>query len=217
MILVPVKNFGDAKQRLSPVLGQAEREALARAMLEDVLQAIAGVRPRQAVAIVTGDSWAEQAARSLGFEIISDPSNESETAAIQMATAVCASRGEDSTLVIPGDIPLIQSGEIEQVLAAAPAEGMVLVPAWDGRGTNAVLRRPADLFPLRFGNDSFQPHLEAAQLTGKECVVLNLAGIALDVDTPADLVQLLDASGNTRSQDLLREWGHQPRAVAVNE
>ena len=114
----------------------------ARAMLEDVLQAIAGVRPRQAVAIVTGDSWAEQAARSLGFEIISDPSNESETAAIQMATAVCASRGEDSTLVIPGDIPLIQRGEIEQVLAAAPAEGMVLVPAWDGRGTNAVLRRP---------------------------------------------------------------------------
>ncbi len=217
MILVPVKKFGDAKQRLSPVLGQAEREALARAMLEDVLRAIAGVHPRQAVAIVTGDSWAEQVARGFGFEIINDPRNESETAAIQMATALCALRGEDSTLVIPGDIPLTQSGEIEYILSAAPAEGTVLVPACDGRGTNAVLRRPADLFPLRFGNDSFRPHLEAAKSTGRECVVISLPGVALDVDTPSALAKLLDAPGNTQSQELLRMWGQNQRAVAVNE
>ncbi len=62
----------------------------------------------------------------------------------------------------------------------------MLVPAADGRGTNAIFRRPAGLFPARFGNDSFKPHHAAAQATGKPCIVLPLPGIALDVDNPED-------------------------------
>ena len=88
----------------------------------------------------------------------------------------------------------------------APAEGSVLVPAGDGRGTNAAFRRPASLFPLRFGNDSFKPHLAAAQATGKPCVVLELPGIAVDVDNPADLQHLLASPGETHAQKLLREF-----------
>ena len=77
------------------------------------------------------------------------------------------SRGIDSTLVIPADIPLIQASELEQIFAQAPDEGSVLAPAADGRGTNAAFRRPANLFPLRFGNDSFKPHLAAARDHGQ--------------------------------------------------
>src|SRR2546430_12409666 len=61
---------------------------------------------------------------------------------------------------------LITARELDQILKAAPVEGSVLVPAGDGRGTNAIYRRPAGLFPLRFGNDSFKPHLAAARATG---------------------------------------------------
>ncbi len=89
---------------------------------------------------------------------------------------------------------LIESWELEEIYKHAPAEGSVLVPAGDGRGTNAAFRRPANLFPLRFGNDSFKPHHAAAQATGKPCVVLNLPGIAVDVDNPPDLQQLLVSS-----------------------
>ena len=88
-----------------------------------------------------------------------------------MATRLCVSRGIDSTLVIPADIPLIQASELEQIVLEAPAEGSVLAPAADGRGTNAAFRRPANLFPLRFGNDSFKPHLAAAEASGKPCIV----------------------------------------------
>jgi 2-phospho-L-lactate guanylyltransferase len=63
-----------------------------------------------------------------------------------------------------------------------------------------------NLFPLRFGNDSFKPHLAAAQSTGKPCIVLQLPGIALDVDNPENLHQLLSHSGETRTQSLLRRW-----------
>ncbi len=90
----------------------------------------------------------------------------------------------------------------------------MLAPAADGRGTNAAFRRPANLFPLRFGNDSFKPHLAAAQATGKPCVVLQLPTVAIDVDNPEDLQRLLAHSGETRSQSLLREWTIEGRFLA---
>lgn len=206
MILIPVKNLSAAKQRLSSVLDQAARTELAQAMLHDVVAAVAEWAGRPAAALVTGDPFAIDLAREYEFEIIPDALNPGETGAIEMATRVCLERGIDSTLVIPSDIPLIQGSEIEQIFAQAPDQGSVLVPAADGRGTNAAFRRPADLFPLRFGNDSFKPHLAAAQATGKPCRVLQLPGIALDVDGPAELQQLIANAGETRAQSLARRW-----------
>ena len=92
-------------------------------------------------------------------------------------------------------------------MAQAPAEGSVLVPSGDGRGTNAAFRRPAGLFPLRFGNDSFKPHVSAAQATQKPCVVLELPGIAMDIDNAADLRKLITSPVETRAQSLARQWG----------
>ena len=217
MILVPVKNLSTAKQRLASVLEQTIRTELAQAMLFDVLEVLATWTHRPAVSIVTSDPFAISLARRFCFDVIPDTANRSETDAIEMATRVCEARGIGSTLVIPGDIPLIQSEELEQILKSAPTEGSVLAPAADGRGTNAAFRRPAGLFPLRFGNDSFKPHLAAARSTGKACVVLSLPGIALDVDSPSDLRQLAQAAGETRSQRLARQWDLTDLSLAANE
>jgi 2-phospho-L-lactate guanylyltransferase len=207
VILVPVKNPASAKQRLAAVLDQPSRTRLAQAMLHDVLATLHGWKDRPQVALVTGDPYAMELAQEYGFEVILDFENPGETGAIEMATRACLERGVESTLVIPADIPLVQAWELEEIVKNAPAEGSVLVPAADGRGTNAALRRPANLFPLRFGNDSFQPHVAAAQATGKPCVVLNLPGIGVDVDNPADFEQLLSLPGETRAQRLGREFG----------
>jgi 2-phospho-L-lactate/phosphoenolpyruvate guanylyltransferase len=154
-------------------------------------------------------------ARKYDFEIIPDPANPGETGAIEMATQVCVERGVDFTLVIPADIPLVQSAELNEIMAQAPQDGSVLVPAADGRGTNAALRRPANLFPLKFGNDSFQPHLAAARETGKTCIVLRLPGMALDIDSPADLQQLAATPGSSRAQSLIRDWGLDNQLLAA--
>lgn len=206
MILVPIKDTFAAKQRLASVLDQASRTQLAQAMLYDVLSALHEWQGSPSVGIVTSDPYATHLALQYKFDVIPDPENSGETGAIEMATRKCVERGEDSTLVIPADIPLVQGWELEEIFRQAPGEGTVLVPAGDGRGTNAVLRCPADLFPLRFGNDSFKPHLAAAQATGNPCVVLNSPGIAVDVDNPEDLQQLLELPGNTRAQQLAREY-----------
>jgi 2-phospho-L-lactate guanylyltransferase len=213
VILIPVKNFSGAKQRLAGVLDQPSRTKLAQAMLEDMLIAISEWEARPKVALVTSDPFATTLAGKHGFEVIPDPANPGETGAIEMATSVCVERGADFTIIIPADIPLIQAWELEEIVKQAPAAGSVLVPAGDGRGTNAVFRRPANLFPLRFGNDSFRPHYAAAQSTGKPCIVLQLPGIAVDVDNPSDLQQLISLPGETRAQRLARDWNLSNRTL----
>jgi 2-phospho-L-lactate/phosphoenolpyruvate guanylyltransferase len=217
MILIPVKNLATAKQRLASRLSQPARTELAQAMLLDVLEALATWTNRPEVSIVTSDPFALDLARRFSFKVIADNSNRSETDAIDMATRVCESRGVDHTLVIPADIPLIQVWELESILKNAPEQGSVLAPAADGRGTNAAFRRPAGLFPLRFGNDSFKSHLTAARATGKPCTVLSLPGIALDVDNPADLRQLAESPGESRSQRLARQWDLNDLSLVANE
>ena len=217
MILVPIKNLTNAKQRLAALLDQATRTDLAQAMLFDMLEVVSQCKARSEVGLVTTDVFAIKLARHFGFQVIPDQANSGETDAIAMATQFCESQGIKSTLVIPGDIPLIQASELDQILDAAPDEGSVIVPAADGRGTNAILRSPSGLFPLRFGNDSFKPHVAAARATGKPCVVVSLPGIGLDVDNPFDLKQLADAPGETRSQQLVRQWDLADLPLAANE
>jgi 2-phospho-L-lactate guanylyltransferase len=217
MILIPVKNLAHAKQRLASLLDQPTRTKLAQVMLLDVLETLREWTIRPDVAVVTSDPFALDLAQRFDFQIILDNANRSETDAIAMATHICQVRGVDSTLVIPGDIPLIQVWELEKILEAAPEQGSVLVPAADGRGTNAAWRQPAALFPLRFGNDSFKPHLAAAHATQKPCVVLSLPGIAIDVDSPSDLRWIAEARGETRTQLLARELDLADCSIAANE
>jgi 2-phospho-L-lactate/phosphoenolpyruvate guanylyltransferase len=207
ILLIPVKSLTTAKQRLASALDQERRSQLAEAMLRDVMTASAGVRDRIDVALVTGDVRAQALATECGFVVIQDTRNESETAAIEMATAWCEQFGYDTTIVVPGDIPLITSEELRRVLDAAPVEGAVFVPAYDRRGSNCILRRPASIIPLRFGNDSFAPHCEAMKKTGRELIILEMPGIGLDIDNPHELELLLQRDGDTNAQRLLRAWG----------
>jgi 2-phospho-L-lactate/phosphoenolpyruvate guanylyltransferase len=211
MILVPIKDLRNAKQRLAAVLDQRDRTELAQAMLSDVLEALSG----REVSLVSSDPFAVELASYYKLAVIPDKANFGQTEAIAMATAICQCRGILHTLVVPADIPLIEAVDVQSMYTSAPERGSVIVPSSDKRGTNAVLRRPSSLFPLRFGNDSFVPHLNAAIATESTCVVLSVPRIALDIDTPEDLRQLAVASGEKRSQLLARKLGF-AEAPAVN-
>jgi 2-phospho-L-lactate guanylyltransferase len=217
MILIPVKSLATAKQRLASLLDQTTRTRLAQAMLTDVLETLSAWPAHPAIALVTNDRFSVNLAKKFNFEVIPDRASRSETAAIEMATKVCIERGIDETLVIPADIPLVQVWELEKILDTSPHEGSVLVPSADRRGTNAAWRRPAALFPLHFGDDSFRPHLAAARASRKPCVVLTLPGIALDIDNPADLRQLVAAPGETRAQRFARQLDLRDLPAAANQ
>jgi 2-phospho-L-lactate guanylyltransferase len=186
-------------------------------MLRDVLTAAAGVADRLDIYLVTGDARARRLRAEFGLGVIEDTRNQSESAAIEMATAWCEERGYDTTVVLPADVPLTTSVELHRVLDSAPEEGAVFVPAYDRRGSNCILRRPAAIIPLRFGNDSFLPHCEAMKKTGKPLVILELPGIGLDIDNPSELELLVRRAGNTHAQRLLRFWGVGPQNRAALE
>ena len=207
--VVPVKDLGNAKQRLAGVLGQSERTALFRAMLEDVLEALAGAASIDRIVLVTRDAEAMALARRYDAECLVEPENRGHTAAVEFAAGALAVRGAEALLQVPGDIPRVTSGEIEAVVAAhAPAPAVTIAPSRDHRGSNAVLCSPPDVFPFRFGDDSFHPHLAAARAMGIEPTVVERAGIGLDIDTPDDLEAFLASPSDTRAYRLLSVGAH---------
>jgi 2-phospho-L-lactate guanylyltransferase len=168
-------------------------------MVEDVFDAFAGTN----VLVVTGDPRVQALATQRGFHTLLEQTCVSETNAIEAATLHAQTLGAKGTLVVPADVPLIQPADVAEILDAAPAQGVLLVPAWDGRGTNAVIRRPAGLIPLRFGNDSFLPHCAAASNTGLPCMIRRNESIALDIDSPDDLRRFLEVPSHTRTRRVL--------------
>ena len=207
--VVPVKDLDGAKQRLAGVLDQPARTALFRVMLEDVLDALAGATSLAAIVLVTRDEEAMALAKRYGARCLIEPANRGHTAAVEFAAAALARQGAGALLQVPGDIPCVTPEEIEAVIAAhAPAPAVTIAPSRDHGGSNAVLCSPPDVFPFRFGVDSFCPHLAAARAIGIEPTVVERAGIGLDIDTPDDLEAFVASPSNTRAYRLLTGGTH---------
>jgi 2-phospho-L-lactate guanylyltransferase len=188
--IVPVKDFHSAKQRLAAVLDVGERHELASVMLADVLQSLKQARGIGRIVLVTKEPRAISQAREIEAEVLDEPFNRGETEAVTMAAAHALESGARAMLVIPGDVPLVSSADVEVILQAGRTSDVVIVPSRDERGTNAVLLTPPDVIPLRFGSDSFYPHLESARALKLEVQALRLSNLDLDVDTPDDLREL---------------------------
>lgn len=206
--VVPVKAFAHAKQRLAGVLPDAVRQDLARAMFEDVLDALARADGLAGIVVVTADEDAARIASRCGASVSDEAARDGHSAAVAAAAAGLAQAGE-GMLTVPADVPLAAPADFAQMLAACPraGSGFVIVPARDGLGSNAVLCVPADAVPLRFGADSFAPHVAAAAAHGLAPVTLRIARLALDIDGPDDLDAFLRVEQETRAREVLRHHG----------
>ena len=203
VVAVPVKDLVNAKQRLIAFLSPPERRDLARAMLEDVLEALAGARIGP-VLVVTRDLEVEGLAARHGAGTLREESNLGHTEAVAHAQRAALARGAERFLTVPGDVPCVTPAEL-RTLSETPldAPGAVFVPSLSGFGTNAALLEPPDAMPLKFGEPSFDNHLVAARAAALRPLVLRLPGIGLDIDAPDDLGLLLERGPSTRSARLL--------------
>jgi 2-phospho-L-lactate/phosphoenolpyruvate guanylyltransferase len=208
--VVPVKEFEGAKHRLSPALSAEERRALATTMLEDVLDAVSGVRELAGLIVVTVDAAATSLGARYGARVVNEGARDGHTGAVTAAGRLLAREGEAGMMTMPGDIPRLSSAEIAATLAAhGAAPSFTIVPAHDDLGSNTILMSPPDAVPLRFGEDSFFPHLDAARARGIEPRVVRHEGIGMDIDNPVDLVRFLGMSpaARTRTLDFLERTG----------
>jgi 2-phospho-L-lactate guanylyltransferase len=199
--VIPVKDLTDAKQRLSGMLAPHERRELFLAMLHDVLRAISSAKGLKGCLMVTRDSTAILLAKEIDARILLEAANEGQSAAVQRAARLLAEEGAEGMLTVPGDVPLLTPADIELALNSSRSiPGLTLVSSRDGRGSNCLVVRPADVMPFQFGSDSFAKHLAVARERNLAVDCVDIPGFAHDVDEPADLVGLLETlhAGHTR-------------------
>ena len=201
--VLPVKELEGAKQRLSSALSPDERRLLATIMLEDVLDAVSAAEQFAGVLVVTVDPAATSLASRYGARIVTEGAREGHTGAVTAAARLLVREGRAGMMAMPGDIPRATSAEIAATVAAhRAAPSFTIVPAHDDLGSNTIVCSPPDAVPLRFGENSFYPHLDAARARGIDPLVVRHPGIGMDIDNPVDLVTFLKMSPPVRTRTL---------------
>jgi len=206
--VMPVKTIENAKQRLAPALSPDERQGLFRAMVEDVLTALSKAEGLAGILMVTGDPHAISLAERYGARVLFEPANAGHTAASTLGARTLAEEGAAGMIQIPGDLPLMTAADIETIIEAhGPAPAITIAPSGDELGSNAVACSPPNLLPLRFGDNSFFPHVERARSLGVPPAIVKRPGLALDIDTPDDLRAFLKAPIDGHSHRFLLATG----------
>jgi len=187
LAILPIKRFDEAKQRLADEMSPAGRRALAESMFSDVLVALRRADSVDGVLVVTGDTGAQQIAGGYGAMVLDDDDQGHNPAARRGIRAALES-GADRVLLVPGDCPLIDPAELDELIARDVDERSVLiVPDRHGTGTNALLMTPPGSLAPAFGPGSAQRHATTAQSEGTTPEIVDVPSLALDVDTPEDL------------------------------
>jgi 2-phospho-L-lactate guanylyltransferase len=178
-IVVPFRGAG-GKQRLGS-LPDDEREALALAMLADVLAACRSVGT---TAVVTPDEKAARIAGEHEADVVDDPGS-GQGAAVAAALRSVVGR----VLVVNADVPCVVPQDLRSLESATPEHGLAYVAASDGT-TNALGLSAPTLFAPLYGPGSAERFRLHAHTIGADVVPAAIPNLADDVDSIADLERL---------------------------
>lgn len=200
-IVIPVKETTGAKARLSPVVPAHLRQGFALAMLEDVLSAASRVRNVAGLIVATVDEAAMTLGKRYAARIVTEGATTGHSGAVNAVATILDREGKRGLLQMPSDIPLVSSEEISTLVALrGQGPSFVIAPSNDELGSNGILISPPTAVPLTFGDNSFYPHLRAAEMCGIRPQVIRLAGFGLDIDRPEDLDAFVSRQSSTRTQ-----------------
>ena len=189
-VVVLIKDFGSAKQRLQPALGPKSRQALARRNAQLAVQAAAA---GDRVLVVAGGKEVAELAATWGAEVLLEPRQEGQNVAAARGIARAIEAHADAVLLLSSDLPLVTVDAVREVLESAShlaAPVAVAVAATGRGGTNALYLRPPGAIALHFGSDSLAKFRHEASRRGVTFVVDHSEALALDLDEPADLARL---------------------------
>lgn len=191
--LVPVGTLEGAKSRLGGALDAEERHDLAVRLLRRTLAATGATPGIAETIVITPDDEVRAIALEAGARPIRQHS-QGLNRGLREARADAIAAGADAILVVPIDLPLVAPDTLAQLLAPLAPLGepdrpvVVVVPDRHGRGTNALLVAPPDAIEFAFGGDSRAAHVDCAADAGARLVELAGGPLALDLDTPEDLL-----------------------------
>ena len=194
-VVVLIKDFDQAKQRLRPALEADRRHELAR---ENAKRALDAARAGDRVLAVCGSEAAAELARSAGAEVVLEASPSGQNPAARLGIAHAAQRGASAVLLLSSDLPLVSRRTVAGMLRDAGRLGpqtVVAAPATGRGGTNALYLCPPDAIGLHFGEDSLVKFEREAASRGVRFERHESPHLALDLDEPGDLVELRRLAG----------------------
>jgi 2-phospho-L-lactate/phosphoenolpyruvate guanylyltransferase len=196
--ILPIKTLDDAKTRLAEELDPRPRRALVEAMFSDVLVALRRTKLVDQVLVVSRDHNAQRIAGGYGAMVADDEdSGHNDAAARGIERAV--ELGADRVLLVPGDTPLLDPGELDDLLGRqVQPPSVLIVPDRHGTGTNALLLVPPDAMKSSFGPGSHDRHHRHASAAGITAQTIEVPSLALDLDTPEDLQAVETTLDDTR-------------------
>ena len=206
--IIPVKRLSEAKSSLSPRLTPEQRQRLVFAMLADVLNAVHQAPPISDTIVVSPDEKVLSFARLHGAESVAEPGLELNEA-LKVVIHHSISKGVGSVLIVPADLPLLKSADVENLIAMASASKDVVIAPSKAKGTNALFLRPPDLINLRFGGESFPLHVREASQAGIKPHIYRSPTTATDIDEVADLLSIETLGPGTRTHEFLHSLASQ--------
>ena len=205
--LIPIKALAWGKSRLSPLLSEAARHALSRAMLTDVLTSVLRAPSVDGTVVVTSDATLLALARQLGALAVDEGYPRGLNGAVAVGTEFCLRRGATALLVLLADLPLVTAEDVELLFRQINGgPEVILVPCKEGDGTNAFLRVPPLVIAPCFGGPSLEAHQAVTRREGITCRVIEVPRIAFDLDSVEDLERFAAQRTATQTYQVLQEF-----------
>jgi 2-phospho-L-lactate guanylyltransferase len=191
--IVPIKRFENAKTRLSSILDTDDRIRLSLLMLEDTLQILSAVHSLSQLITVSADKRVGEIAVKYGANFLLEEKERGVNSAVALADSYCMKKAADATMVIPHDLPLLDSTDISKACELAENESrcIVICPSLRYDGTNMLLRKPPSIIATFYDADSYNMHVKAAIRLGIPVKRLFSKALMHDIDTPEDALEVM--------------------------
>ena len=202
--IVPIKKLENAKTRLSSLLDTDDRIHLSLLMLQDTLQTLSVVQSLTQIITVSADKRVEKIALKYGATFLLEEKERGVNSAIALADDYCIKEAADATMVIPHDLPLLNSIDISKACELAENESrcIVICPSLRYDGTNMLLRIPPSIITTFYDADSYNAHVKAATRLGISVKLLFSKGLMHDIDTPEDASAIIKEETPVTSSSL---------------
>ncbi len=184
--IIPVKQLHESKQRLAHILSSPERAALIQRFLAHTLTILNRTELIDRVLVVSGDEWVLATALNHGAEVLVETAVTGLNPAVTQAVQYAEEKGATAVLILPADLPFIQTEDVVIMVEAARHSGIVICSDDKNCGTNALLLSPPNGFIFHYGKNSFQHHLHEAAQHGLVPRIVHAPGLKFDLDTEED-------------------------------
>ncbi len=191
--IVPAKQFEKGKSRLASLLDIPDRVKLGALLLDSTLRTLENATSISNTIVVSSDIRAKTIAKIHGAIFLDEGKDTGVNNAVTLANDYCIQADADATIIVPQDLPLALSEDIDTICNAAKKwrKCLIICPSARYDGSNALLRRPPKLIESYYDNNSYDKHLNAARRVGAKIKIILSHRMMRDLDTVEDAQYLI--------------------------